>query len=593
MRAFVTTVLVPLAGLGLAIPACSNDSSTASQGSGMDGADGGSSGSSSSSGGSSGSGPSSGSGSSSGSASSSGGGSSSGSASSSGGNDGGTASADDFPHLGMISIGGPQQYAVTFEPFAAKVHVVIIGGNWEGWQTGRANDKETFISGVKAQSKVHTRIFQYVNLNEMAFDRSGSWCPTFWDKMNSMNWWLYDAGTSGTKTPDWQDPTNKGLMNLTAAAPKDPATGLGSMESGAKYVNDYYHLGQSAAYSAVPSLDGFFLDNVFVDPYVDGDWNRTGSSQSQKSAGAQAAVMAGEKAYFDYLKSVWPTGIQIGNSGDGIGQAVAAGWSVAGLDGVLQGGVFEGAIGKSYSVDTWAGAAEMQSYYQSAMASLASPKLLIFGHGNVSSTGSDPSAYSGSTPTSQSPAWQGMRYGLTAALMNDGYYFADAGSYDEETTANRLWFDEYDDAGAGVGYLGQPVSSAAGAPQTAAWTSGVWKREFEHGIVLWNPKGNGAKTVSLAGLGNLKHIKGSQNPTTNDGSMVTGGSVTLQDRDGLILLRQIPCRTRAPVGAALRVRRRVHRPQGRVAPRQHARAETAPPHHAGPARRSPPAASVG
>ena len=148
--------------------------------------------------------------------------------------------------------------------------------------------------------------------------------------------------------------------------------------------------------------------------------------------------MAGEKAYFDYLKSVWPTGIQIGNSGDGIGQAVAAGWSVAGLDGVLQGGVLEGAIGKSYSVETWAGAAEMQSYYESAMASLASPKLLIFGHGNVSSTGSDPTAYSGSTPTSQSPAWQGMRYGLTAALMNDGYYFADHGSYDEETTSNQL-----------------------------------------------------------------------------------------------------------------------------------------------------------
>jgi hypothetical protein len=548
MRVFAKTVLIPLVGFGFAMAACSNDSNLASQDGMEGGADGGSGGSSGSSGSSSGAGASSGSGSSSGSTSSSGGGNSSGSGSSSGasssrdgstegGTDGGTASADDFPHLGMISIGGPQQYAVTFEPFAAKVHVVIIGGNWEGWQTGRANDKETFISGVKAQSKVHTRIFQYVNLNEMAFARSGSWCPTFWDKMNSMNWWLYNAGTSGTKTPDWQDPTNKGLMNISPAAPKDPATGLGSMESGAKYVNDYYHLGQSAAYSAVPSLDGFFLDNVFVDPYVDGDWNLTGSSQSQKSAVAQAAVMAGEKAYFDYLKSVWPTGIQIGNSGDGIGQAVAAGWSVAGLDGVLQGGVLEGAIGKSYSVESWAGAAEMQSYYQSAMASMAAPKLLIFGHGNVSSTGSDPTAFSGSTPSSHSPAWQGMRNGLAATLMNDGYYFADAGSYDEETTANQLWFDEYDGAGAGVGYLGQPLSSAAGAAQTAAWTSGVWKREFAKGIVLWNPKGNGAKTVSLSGLGNLKHLKGSQNPTTNDGSMVTGGSVTLQDRDGLILLR--------------------------------------------------------
>jgi hypothetical protein len=541
---FAKTVLVPLAGFGLAIAACSSDANSPSQGA-TDGADGGSGDSSGGISGSSGSGQSSGSGGSSGSATSSGGtGSSSGSGGSSGssgardgGTDGGVAGSDDFPRLGLISIGGPQAYASTFEPFAAKVHVAIIGGNWEGWQANKSYGKETFISGVKSQSKVHTRIFQYVNLNEMPFARSGSWCPTFWDEMNSMNWWLYDTGTSGTKTPDWQDPTNKGLMNLTAAAPPDPATGLGSMASGAKYVNDYYHLGQSAAYSAVPSLDGFFLDNVFVDPYVDGDWNRTGSSQSQTSASTQAAVMAGEKAYFDYLEGVWPTGIQIGNSGDGIGQAVANGWSVAGLDSVLQGGVLEHAIGKSYSVETWGGASDMQSWYASAMASLASPKLLIFGHGEVTSTGSDPTAYSGTTPTSQSPAWQGMRYGLAAALMNDGYYFADVGAYDEETAANRLWFDEYDGAGLGVGYLGQPLPSAAGSPQTAAWSSGVWKREFEHGIVLWNPKGNGAKTVSLSGLGNLKHIQGTQDPTTNDGSMVTNGTVTLQDRDGLIILR--------------------------------------------------------
>jgi hypothetical protein len=350
-----------------------------------------------------------------------------------------------------------------------------------------------------------------------------------------MNWWLYNAGASGTKTPDWQDTTDNGLLDLSAAVPRDPSTGLGPMAWGAKYVNDYYHLGKYSGYSAVPSLDGFFLDNVFVDPYVDGDWNRTGSSQSQKSASAQAVVMAGEKSYFDYLKSVWPAGIQIGNSGDGIAQAVDAGWSVAGLNGVLQGGVLEHAIGKSYSVEYWGGAPAMQRQYKNAMASYASPKLLIFSHGNVGTNGSDPTAFSGSTPTTRSPAWQGMRYGITASLMNDGYYFADIGTYDEETPSNRLWFDEYDGGGIGVGYLGQPLSSAAGAPQTAAWTSGVWKREFAHGVVLWNPKGNGAKTVSLSGLGNLKHLKGTQNPSLNSGAAVT--SVTLQDRDGLILLR--------------------------------------------------------
>jgi len=115
--------------------------------------------------------------------------------------------------------------------------------------------------------------------------------------------------------------------------------------------------------------------------------------------------------------------------------------------------------------------------------------------------------------------------------MGNGYYTptGTAGYSD----ATFLWFDEFDNAGAGVGYLGQ----ATNPWQTGPWSNGVWKREYQNGIVLWNPKGNGQKTVSLTGLGNLKHIQGSQDPTINNGASVTNGSVTLNDRDGLILLR--------------------------------------------------------
>jgi hypothetical protein len=35
----------------------------------------------------------------------------------------------------------------------------------------------------------------------------------------------------------------------------------------------------------------------------------------------------------------------------------------------------------------------------------------------------------------------------------------------------------------------------------------------------------------------LKRINGGQAPAVNSGAQVTGGMVTLQDRDGLILLR--------------------------------------------------------
>jgi hypothetical protein len=175
------------------------------------------------------------------------------------------------------------------------------------------------------------------------------------------------------------------------------------------------------------------------------------------------------------------------------------------------------------------------------MGNFGGAKLMLFSQGNMKADGSDPLTFTSSQqPATYSPAWQGARYGITAALMNNGYYFADVGEYDEETTENRLWFDEYDNAGAGVGYLGQPVGGTAGAPQTGAWSNGVWMREFANGVVLWNPKGNGAKTVNVSGLvspsgrAGLKHIAGTQDPAVNNGLAAT--AVTLNDRDGVILL---------------------------------------------------------
>jgi hypothetical protein len=67
---------------------------------------------------------------------------------------------------------------------------------------------------------------------------------------------------------------------------------------------------------------------------------------------------------------------------------------------------------------------------------------------------------------------------------------------------------------------------------TKPWQNRVWRRDFDNGIALVNPKGNGVQTVSLGGT--FKHLTGAQNPSFNDGSSVT--SVTLKDRDGLILL---------------------------------------------------------
>jgi len=57
------------------------------------------------------------------------------------------------------------------------------------------------------------------------------------------------------------------------------------------------------------------------------------------------------------------------------------------------------------------------------------------------------------------PNYRKMRFGLTTALLNDGYF-----SYEMNTEGHGslclMWFDEYDNAGAGRGYLGLPLGAA-------------------------------------------------------------------------------------------------------------------------------------
>jgi hypothetical protein len=130
----------------------------------------------------------------------------------------------------------------------------------------------------------------------------------------------------------------------------------------------------------------------------------------------------------------------------------------------------------------------------------------------------------GSPPTGFVPNYRKMRYGLTTALMGDGFF-----SYEISTAGHgRLglyWFDEYDNAGAGRGYLGQPLGPARSVG------SNVWRRDYQRGIALVNPDA----IAHAVGLGaEFRKIKGTQARAVNDGSVVA--AVTLQPRDGIVLL---------------------------------------------------------
>ena len=121
--------------------------------------------------------------------------------------------------------------------------------------------------------------------------------------------------------------------------------------------------------------------------------------------------------------------------------------------------------------------------------------------------------------------YQSMRFGLASTLLGGGFFSIDRGSVEHAA----LWqFDEYQTD------LGLPLSAPRrlDGPTTTSFIKGIWRRDFERGVVIVNATANTA-SVSL-GEG-LEELRGTQ-------SIVNGGhiinSLTIAGQDGRILLKR-------------------------------------------------------
>lgn len=396
----------------------------------------------------------------------------------------------DFPRLAGVNIGAPFNYDdPTYQTSLSKLHFSILG-MWPGFRPGGL-PMETIVRQIK-QRNPKSLVFLYVNNNELG-DREvkGAAWDTYRAKMESMNWWLYPQGTSGTVVPSTYGSGNYRIINNTLNTPAD-STGKRSVEWITHFFVDNY-------YRPNPSIDGFFMDNVFWKPRVSGDWNRDGTTESSNSTQAATWLRLGYQRYFTLAKSLMPGKIQLGNVADW-GDADAV---VPELRGHVQGGVMEGMIGVSYAPERWGSWNTMMVQYRKTMRELGEPKLAVFNqHGN---------------PTD----YQAFRYGFASCLLDDAYFNF---TVDGQGYSGVPWFDEYDVQ------LGKALST----PSTLPWQNGVYRRDFEKGIVLVNPRGNGQRTLTLEA--GFKRFAGRQAPSVNNGADVT--SVTLRDRDGIVLVRK-------------------------------------------------------
>lgn len=407
-----------------------------------------------------------------------------------------------YPRIGGIQVGGPFNYNdPTYQAELAKQDIMVLN-DWPGLAPG-GESMNGVIQAIKAINP-NALVFLYVDSDEQFSSASGSAYASLRTQIDNMNWWLHSSKLSGSPVLSFFGDGGDTINNTPYTA-KD-AQGDDSID----YITKWFVTNE---YQPNSDADGFFMDNVFTQPRVSGDWLLNGQDLSASSAQAGAALQAGYERYFSLVRQLIPGKYEIGN----IATWAQHGPIPAGYQGMADGGEIEGLIGLSWSTEAWGGWQAMENQYYAVMSALNPPKLAIF------SQWGNPTDY------------QSMRYGLASCLMNDGYYSFTSTS---AGYSGVVWFDEYN------AKLGTPTEP----PPTGPWQKGVWRRDFTNGIALVNPKGNGPQTVQLGAT--FVHLKGSQDPSVNNGQQVT--SVTLQDRDGLILLRKTPIQQpKAPTGVSI------------------------------------------
>ena len=403
----------------------------------------------------------------------------------------------DYPRLGGYLVSGSADYDnPTRQADIAKLDVAVLAF-YPAWLGSGGESMQQVVMAIKALNP-RIVLVNYTNIEELDDPYTGPYGAVS-TEVNAFYWWLYDhAAPPGNPSAAkvLSDSGTKYQINITQYTPPNL--------EGKNYIT--WRAGFDPLYSTAIaiSLDGIYVDKTFLTPVVDGDWDRDGDTtlgdppDLASSATVAGWWRAGYAAYVAALRANMPGGkFVFGNTAD---------WNSRILGPfvyLINGGVIESIIGQSYSYETTS-FATMLSAYRNIMAVTSAPKYQIFAHdGSLTD-------------------YQDMRYGLCTCLLDNGYYYhSDGAGIGGYHSVN--WFDEFD----------FNLGAATRLPPVVAYQNGVWRRDFQYGIALVNPKGNGAQTITLET--SYQRLTGSQDPTVNDGS--TSSSVTLQDRDGIILMR--------------------------------------------------------
>jgi hypothetical protein len=269
---------------------------------------------------------------------------------------------------------------------------------------------------------------------------------------------------------------NSWLLNLSTICPPAVVSSTIGPETWADY-----NARASVGLLANPLWDGLLIDRS--------DSNESwliGNSTARTIDPDQSNTLITDYATFD---AAWNAGLrryeQIVRQAVGPSRIIFVNWGMPNYD-LLNGNNFEGFPGDDTAafVRAWPtvvlGPAKKGSYFE-WMAQAQQPNLTMIETYEDNSEPAPTSNEEYDNPCNHPgfvPNYRKMRFGLATALLNDGFF-----SYEINTSAHGelclLWFDEYDNAGQGRGYLGQPLGAARCVTAALPTPNLVLGSEFE------------------------------------------------------------------------------------------------------------------
>ena len=408
-----------------------------------------------------------------------------------------------YPRIAGIEIASAHRITHPEYRQALARHDILILGMWKGWSktddvTGEKLSIRDVVVDIKRRAALIGNdgilIGKYTAFNESTSDPNNTASREKWDKLHS------EVGPGYPVNNDWYARTKDG--EHTSSYPGNWNTNVTEFvqrdRNGDTYPEWAVRRDYEVFFRDIPEFDIWYFDNWFYRPRVTADWDGDGLNDDKNSETVRKAFRQGYVNAMRRARELAPQLIVMGNvdgdasSNNGMltepefrGQIIA---------------LYEGAIGLSYSSENWSGWKTMMRQYQTTTMNAQDNVAAMTVHGSADD-------------------YALMRYGLASCLMDNGYYYYTS---IEGQFRSALWFDEYD---VNLGYAIDP-------PQFNPWQQGVYRRRFQKGMALVNPKGNGTRTVQME-LG-YSRISGNQDKVTNNGQTVS--SLTLVERDGIILV---------------------------------------------------------